>query len=209
MRNLFVKFAGVAFCTLMLSACSTTKGVEVKAFIDDRQRVDQDLTQGNAGYMAGTPSAAELNKDREKTRKVFVMEVTKPAKGVDQKFYEYNYQTAKGQVASESQPSEASQPVVEHKTAVEEEAPKLNIPNFDDQAPAVKAHKTETEAVAQPSGDGTYTAYTVEKDDTLQKIAVKFYKSSKKWYKIYQFNKDVIKNPDHVKAGLKIKIPNL
>ncbi|MBF0483519.1 MAG: LysM peptidoglycan-binding domain-containing protein [Candidatus Omnitrophica bacterium] len=204
MRNLFIKGTGVALCALFLSACSATKGVEVRAFIDDRERVDQSLTDGNSGYLLGSASAAELNKEREKTRKVFVMEVTKPAKGVDQKFYEYDYQTVKGQPAG----AQNTEPVKPETPVVVNEEPKLNLPNFDEMQPVSKSKKEEP-IVAQSMGDGTYTEYVVEKDDTLQKIAMKFYQSNKKWYKIYQFNKDTIKNPDRLKAGLKIKIPNL
>lgn len=49
--------------------------------------------------------------------------------------------------------------------------------------------------------------YKVEKDDTLQKIAKKFYGSYGKWTKIYDANKDVIKDPNFLKSGTILKIP--
>jgi len=52
-----------------------------------------------------------------------------------------------------------------------------------------------------------YQDYTVSKNDTLQKISFKFYGTTKKWKKIYDLNKDVIKNSDKVYPGTKIRIP--
>ena len=65
-----------------------------------------------------------------------------------------------------------------------------------------------TPAVAPASGDKTYTEYTIQKNDTLQKIAQKFYGTTKKWQMLYNENKDVLKGPDKVYPGLVIKIPN-
>ena len=47
------------------------------------------------------------------------------------------------------------------------------------------------------------------KDDTLQKISKKVYGSHGKWTKIYDANKDKIKNPNFVKPGTVITIPPL
>jgi nucleoid-associated protein YgaU len=52
-----------------------------------------------------------------------------------------------------------------------------------------------------------YTSYTVMKDDTLQKISKKFYGTYRKWKKIYEANKDKIKNPDMIEPGIIIRIP--
>lgn len=49
--------------------------------------------------------------------------------------------------------------------------------------------------------------YTVEKDDTLQKISQKFYSSYGKWPRIYEANKSVIPNPDRIKPGTVLQIP--
>ena len=53
----------------------------------------------------------------------------------------------------------------------------------------------------------TYTDYKVEKDDTLQKISKKFYGTYRKWKKIYNANEDKIKDPNKIKPGIVIKIP--
>ena len=49
--------------------------------------------------------------------------------------------------------------------------------------------------------------YTIQKGDTLWKIADEMYGDGKKWKNIYRFNKDKIKDPNRLKAGLKLVIP--
>lgn len=52
-----------------------------------------------------------------------------------------------------------------------------------------------------------YVTYKVRKGDTLQKISQKFYGTTKKWRKIFLANKDKLKNPDKVRAGQTLRIP--
>ncbi|MFA5008805.1 MAG: LysM peptidoglycan-binding domain-containing protein [Candidatus Omnitrophota bacterium] len=54
-----------------------------------------------------------------------------------------------------------------------------------------------------------YESYTVQKNDTLQKISEKFYGTTKKWKMIYDENRDVLKSPDRVYPGKTIRIPVL
>lgn len=49
--------------------------------------------------------------------------------------------------------------------------------------------------------------YTVKKGDTLWKIAEKEYGGGHRWKYLYELNKSRIKNPDKLKAGIKILIP--
>ncbi|PIQ88790.1 MAG: hypothetical protein COV72_06520 [Candidatus Omnitrophica bacterium CG11_big_fil_rev_8_21_14_0_20_42_13] len=53
----------------------------------------------------------------------------------------------------------------------------------------------------------SFKEYTVEKNDTLQKISQKFYGTTKKWKKIYDANTDTLKSPDKVYPGQKLNIP--
>lgn len=48
--------------------------------------------------------------------------------------------------------------------------------------------------------------YTVKKGDTLSSIAKKFYGSAN-YKKIYEANRDKIKDPNHLLAGIEIRIP--
>ncbi len=50
--------------------------------------------------------------------------------------------------------------------------------------------------------------YTVVAGDSLSKIAKQFYGDANKWKKIFEANKDVIKNPDLIKPGQTFKIPD-
>jgi outer membrane protein OmpA-like peptidoglycan-associated protein len=49
--------------------------------------------------------------------------------------------------------------------------------------------------------------YIVQKDDSLWKIAVKEYGNGHQWQRIYNFNKDRIKNPARLTPGQKIILP--
>lgn len=51
--------------------------------------------------------------------------------------------------------------------------------------------------------------YTVVSGDSLSKIAKQFYGKASLWPKIFDANKDQIKNPDLIKVGQTLRIPNL
>jgi len=67
------------------------------------------------------------------------------------------------------------------------------------------------QTVAAPE-NGDYDIYVVryfktQLKDCLWLISANYYKDPHKWRKIYNANKDVIKNPDFIKPGWKLKIP--
>ncbi|MBI4981697.1 MAG: LysM peptidoglycan-binding domain-containing protein [Candidatus Omnitrophica bacterium] len=62
---------------------------------------------------------------------------------------------------------------------------------------------TENESVVS----GGFEKYTVQKNDTLQKISKKFYGTTRKWTKIYDANKEFLKSPDRVRPGQVLNIP--
>jgi NitT/TauT family transport system substrate-binding protein len=49
--------------------------------------------------------------------------------------------------------------------------------------------------------------YTVKAGDTLSKIAEQFYSASGKWEKIYQANREALKNPNYIYVGMRLVIP--
>ncbi len=51
--------------------------------------------------------------------------------------------------------------------------------------------------------------YEVKKGDTLGKIAAHFYGDAKKYTIIFEANKHLIKNPDLIQIGWKLKIPKI
>lgn len=56
---------------------------------------------------------------------------------------------------------------------------------------------------------GTMGTHTIEKGNTLAKVAYNFYRNKKLWPYIVKHNKDIIKNPDNVPIGTIIKVPML
>ena len=67
--------------------------------------------------------------------------------------------------------------------------------------PAVKP------ATDKPAAETGVQTYTVVKGDTLFKIAHKFYNDGKLWPKIFDANKDKIKDKSKLPIGLVLKIP--
>lgn len=61
--------------------------------------------------------------------------------------------------------------------------------------------------VSQAAPAAAGQQYTVQPNDTLQKISRKFYGTMHKWARIYEANKDSLKAPDKIKPGQVLKIP--
>jgi len=62
------------------------------------------------------------------------------------------------------------------------------------------------ERVAEDQFDATQY-YIVKKGDTLWKIAENYYGDGKLYKKIFEANADILKNPDVIQIGQKLKIP--
>ena len=58
----------------------------------------------------------------------------------------------------------------------------------------------------EPKGEA-YSHYIVKKGDSLWTISKLIYHKADKWQKIYDVNKDVIKDPNRLKPGTDLKIP--
>ena len=60
----------------------------------------------------------------------------------------------------------------------------------------------------EPVGtSGSAKTYVVVNGDSLSKIAKREYGDASKWHRIYDANKDVIKDPDLIYPGQELKIP--
>ena len=167
---------------IFLSGCTTSAGVRARSYVDDKPRVDQEMSAGNMGYMDGTPVTEDRSSLR-KTRKVYVLEITRdvPDEEIPPLAVE-PYQPPTQNFGPSSQQLPSREPIV---------IPDLGGVDYKGDEPTI----TELED------------YVVEKDDTLQKIAKKFYNSYGKWTRIYEANKEAIKNPNQIKPGMTIKIP--
>ncbi len=104
------------------------------------------------------------------------------------------------------------QPSAPEKVVIEQET--LNIKTPDEPAfvpvaeeTAIKVENPETVPAAQPAPAPQPTTYTVEKKDSLWKIALKFYGDGRKFTIIKEANKAVLKDGVKIKPGMVLQIP--
>jgi nucleoid-associated protein YgaU len=72
------------------------------------------------------------------------------------------------------------------------------MPDFSD---------VQSGASSTAPGATVYETYEVMSGDSLSKIAKRVYGNAKSWSKIYEANKDLIKDPDKIFPGQKLKLP--
>ena len=70
------------------------------------------------------------------------------------------------------------------------------------------APRAQAPPAATPNVADREKTYTVVAGDTLSKIAKREYGDAAKWHRIYEANKDTIKNPDLIYPGQTFKIPD-
>lgn len=63
--------------------------------------------------------------------------------------------------------------------------------------------------LSSPPAEEPTVFYTVKKGDSLSKIAKALMGDMNKWPKIFEANKEVIKNPDLIYPGQQLRIPKL
>ncbi|MBI5415518.1 MAG: LysM peptidoglycan-binding domain-containing protein [Candidatus Omnitrophica bacterium] len=159
---------GTILCALglFLYGCGTS-GIEMRTYAEDRPRVDQEIAGvDNQGYVGGSMQSGNIA-ERKKTRKVYVMEISRGTGNI--------------------------KPVDEEETSVA--------------GGASVAAEAQAGAPGAGAAVARFVEYTVEKDDTLQKIAKKFYDSYNKWPRISEANKSVLPNPDRLRPGMVLQIP--
>ena len=177
----------IIFVLLIFASGCSTSGLSVRGYLQETERVDLQM-DGNSGYIMGTPQVKEVE---NKTREVFVIEVTKSVSSLPDKYYgieKVEHTTEKIYRSASSQEVQKAPDIV----------PEIALPSFTDES------FTIDEGTSDP---GQIETYTVRKEDNLQKISKKFYGSFRKWPKIYEANKDVLKTPDVVNEGTVLKIP--
>ena len=185
---MFNKLSIVVMVAMLAAGC----GVKAQTYVMNKERADQ-APSGNAGCLSG--KCADAPAPLKNTRKVYVLEVTKPLPELEIQRIESEMPSTPHVQTSDNVVSEESAPApVEHKRQP------VVIPSFDHASSAPAAH-------SQATGPKEAQSYTVSKDDTLQKISKKFYGTYSKWTKIYDANKEVIKNPNFVKPGTVLTIP--
>jgi LysM repeat protein len=75
----------------------------------------------------------------------------------------------------------------------------------------IKQHpgwENEIQADIKAEKSDIYGYYTVESGDTLSKLAKRFLGDTSRYMDIFNINKDQLKDPDMIKVGQRLKIPN-
>lgn len=183
-----MKGLGVGLLVVMISGCTGSAGIRARSYVTDKQRVDQRMEGGNFGYFHGKPAPEDRSKFK-KTRRIYVLEITKDVEELEEREEE-------AAPAAQSAPS-SGQPTADSQRPLPDWEKSVDIPSFED-APAVEP---------RPRGETGFVEYTVQKEDTLQKISKKFYDTYRQWPRIYEANKDVIPDPDRIKPGITLRVP--
>lgn len=165
--------------TFMVSGCA------VRTYNQTQNRVDQELSTGNRGYiMGGAPRDSE-QKPRKTTRTTRVLEIEM---GSPRKQETTKTETIKNEEAAAYEPSVQEETSPTTTPIIQEEVKKTEIPALSNESSALQK-------------------YTVQKGDTLQKISQKFFGTTKKWVKIFEINKAELKSPNKIYPGMVINIP--
>lgn len=152
-------------------------GCLVRSYTVTRDRVDQELP-GNRGYLTGTKSTTGTPRPKTRTIRVVEVELHSPIK------FERAPKKAPPAPASVASPHSDSEVIGNRGYLTQSSSPEITdatLPQYD--------------------------SYTVQKGDTLQKISRQLYGTTKKWYSLYELNKDVLKGPDKLYPGQVIRIP--
>jgi len=68
--------------------------------------------------------------------------------------------------------------------------------------------ETELAADIRVKNTDIYGIYTVQKGDTLSRIAKSLFGDPMRYQEIFNLNREVLSNPDLIKVGQKLKLPN-
>lgn len=154
----------------------------IRTYDVEKPRIDMDI-EGNRGFLIGEPTAEVTANRLGKTRKISVLEIELP---------ESRNAKAASATSARSNQTEMEEAMI----------PSQPFYDYDQEADYV-------EEIAVDKPQQKTEAYIVQKNDTLQKISLKFYGTTKKWKYLYDVNKNVIKNPDKLYPGMKLSIPSL
>jgi nucleoid-associated protein YgaU len=184
-----MKTASVFVClgAFFLSGCV------VRSYQVTKDRVDQELGDGNRGFISGEiPEQEEKARKTTRATQVVEVELHSPIK----------FEGApKDKLADLSKKEVAQkQPAIIALPQQQALGSNLSLGNRG------YIMRTVTPPIAEPKTPA-FEKYTVKKNDTLQKISKQFYGTTKGWNKIYQANKDRLKAPDKIYIGQVLNIP--
>ena len=178
-------------------------GLETRSYVITKDRVGLEQNNGNGGCVMGKCPPAPAPK--ETTRKVYVLEITKPVP-------ESEVQKIESTAVNAITESVVTSPTTQVAPAAVVNAPQaassqVVVPVVGE-LPGTAVETSGPSVTNVPNGGNMQgQTYTVQKDDTLQKISKKVFGTYGNWYKIYVANKDKIKNPNVLQPGTVLTIP--
>ena len=173
------------FSIVILGLAVMFSGCTVRSYTVSKDRVDQTIS-GNRGYIQGTAPATEEVSAPKKPRETMVVEV---------------------ELGSPFGRRMPAKPVAESRETTSEKGNLGYVEGTPQAVSELEEGVTEEGEVSEGVSKVTYVEYEVKKDDTLQKISKQFYGTYRKWNKIYQANKDKIKDPNRITPGKVLSIP--
>jgi len=102
----------------------------------------------------------------------------------------------------------AEAPSADVKNAIWDEIKKVD-PSYADLSADISVNPAAAAGQGGPAGGVSAPAgsYTVQKGDTLSKISKQFYGDASKYKKIFDANRDQLKDPDKIQPGQVLRIP--
>jgi len=187
------RFIGFLFFTVfVLAGCA----MRVKSY--DVDRVDQEL-KGNRGMLTGSAPAPVVTEAKKTTRKVYNLEVEMPS------LLDFKKREARPKRKRKDTELYGNRGYMHKSSGARLKAqPTRKRPSFFGERPSKDTPPMKT---YQGPAEKLQELYVVKKGDTLQKISNDFYGTTKRWKKIYEANKKVLKAPDLIKEGQKLVIP--
>ena len=103
----------------------------------------------------------------------------------------------------------AEAPSADVKNAVWDEIKKVD-PSYADLTADISVNAAAAAGQGGPAGSVSAPAgsYTVQKGDTLSKISKQFYGDANAYKKIFDANRDQLKDPDKIQPGQVLRIPS-
>ena len=185
-------------CSMLIMLFSAS-GCIIRTIPYEVDRVDQEL-KGNRGVIQGKDTQAS-DQERKKTRTMYDIEIELFSKSDFQKTKKAASETKKDDVIYGNKGYMETKNIPEAKKSLTRQY------GYGVITESGKAENKNRGIATEPISSTNEKFYVVQKGDTLQKISSKMYGTTKRWKKIFEANKNILKDPDKIKEGQKLAIP--
>ena len=179
----------VARWMIAVAGLCVAAGCRASTKVVDEPRLDIELAgAGNRGYLVGTPPSGRVSKT---TRQVLETEIEMPSGGKGKA----------GRSPAGGSGGGAAAPV---KPQASSGSPYLQDVPLD-----VTVGEPTVATPAGRAAEAKADTYVVQKGDSLWSIAAKpqVFGNGTRWRELYEANRDVLKGPEKLRAGMSLKIP--